>query len=145
MIYKFAGAVLIIIASLVISNKTTFQNYFTYKYLETVVQVIQKVEYEKNSNITYIEIFKKIGFDCDKYIKSAEDNIYISDTEKAAVKTFITNLGKRDNFSENIFLKQNLEYFTNKRDEYFKSYKDNFKLYGITGVSFGAIISILLI
>ena len=58
---KFAGSIMIVAASFFLFGSKMFTAYFTYKFYETVTEVVQKIKYETQINIPYYKVFEKIG------------------------------------------------------------------------------------
>lgn len=143
--FKFTGSIFIIVSSYMIFNRRTFVYYCTYKFLHKVVVAIEKLQYEKNSNMTYDDIFKKINFNWKHYIEQSKNNRYIVFEETEKTMDFFANLGKRDSMSEEKYINHNLRSFIDKKNSYHKKYCDCQKVYAVCGISFGLLIVVFLI
>ena len=70
--YKLAGGLLIICSTVFVFSQRIFENYFTYKFLYSVFDIMVKIQYENGSNMPYSTVYKKIGFDYSKFIAKAK-------------------------------------------------------------------------
>ena len=142
--YKLIGSIMIIVSSIYFFNKKTISFYVTYKFLKEIDYNLQRLSFENNKHLTYEDLFKEFEFD---YISVIEryQNIFINKTEIDFVKIFFENHGKRDNKSEEEYLKYHLDFIKNKINNYYSKYNECKKIYLISGISFGLFIIIFLI
>jgi len=145
MMFKLTGSVLIIMAAVFLLNQKTIELYFTLKFLSAVSELLHKILYENNSNLTYRDLFVKLNFNADKFITDNKCNRYIDKTELDRVLLFMNNLGKRDKEAEIKYLEHNLSYFENKRNILQKKYAETQKVHLLYGLTVGIFISIILI
>lgn len=142
--FKIAGSIMIITASIFIFNKNSFTYFFTYSFFKHITEILKNIDYEFNTNISYEELFEKINFHYKKDMENYSKNIFIKNKELKEVNEFFINLGKRDRVSERQYIKNYIDVFKNKYIEYFNKYKENQKTNLIYGISFGIVIIILI-
>ena len=143
--FKFAGSVLMFISATLIFSKKVFEDYFTYKFLEQIENIAEKMLYENSMNLPYKTLLRKIGFEKDTYIENKKINRYILSTEIAMVYEFFDNLGKRDSESEKQYITTNLVKIKRQKNMYLKRYNENKRTHILCGAAVGVFIIIVLI
>ena len=143
--FRLTGCGLVIVSMVFISCQKVFESYYSYKFLEDVITVIQKIQYENFINIPYKELFEKIGFDKNKFMITTKSNGYVNRKNINEVSVFFDNLGKRDSHSENKYLQDNMEKFILEKQRHINRYNNIKKTHPLCGFSIGMIIIIFLI
>lgn len=142
---KLIGAIMILLCTTYLGSRKIFEFYYTYSFLNKTIGIIRKIGFERNSNLIYEKIFKKIDFSKDIYIEELQKNIYTNQDIKNIVQDFFYNLGKKNKAVEDelitCFLSELLEY----KAEYYQKYIQNKKLYILYGFSLGLFLIIILI
>ena len=143
--FRLTGCILVLVSMVFISCQKVFESYYSYKFLEEVILVIQKIQYENFINIPYKELFEKIGFDKNKFMLKTKSNGYINRNNINEVSVFLENLGKRDSYSENKYLNDNMEKFILEKERYINRYENIKKTHPLCGFSIGMTIIIFFI
>ncbi len=148
--FKFTGAVLIMIAAIYIFSFKLISDYKAYKFLNDTVKLIQVLKIESATGKTYPQILSCIdiglykGFnltDTDNFINKQNIDIKI----KNEIKHFFNMLGKRDITSEKEYIENYIEYFTFKSELLKENIDKNGKTSILSGISAGLIIVITII
>ena len=143
--FKIIGSLMVVFSASFMFSQKTLVYFFTYRFIKENINIIEKIIYEKNTNLTYNKIFQKIGFDKNKYILKSEKNLYIDKQVFEYVKTFYENLGKRDSVSENQYFEYHIKELNRNQQNYYKKYIENRKINLIYGISIGSFVAIYLI
>lgn len=142
--FKLIGSALILISAIFVFSQKILKYYYTYKFLDTTAQILQKILYEKNTGKTYSQIFNTVGIHPDEYISSAQKNGYIVKAEVSYAKSFFENLGRRNSITEEKYILNTLNSIQRNREEYYEKYCSDRKLHILCGGSIGIMIVILL-
>jgi len=143
--FKAAGSVMIICSSVFIFCQKTLKCYFTYKFLQNLAEIIQKIQFENSANLTYKKLFEKINFDKNIFFANTNANVYIQNKEIILAESFFAELGKRDKKSEEDYIDYNLKKFIRISQEYQKKYNETKKAHLMCGVAAGLLVIIFLI
>lgn len=143
--FKIIGSLMVVFSASFMFSQKTLVYFFTYRFIKENINIIEKIMYEKNTNLTYNKIFQKIGFDKNKYLLKSEKNLYIDKQVFEYVKTFYENLGKRDSVSENQYFEYHIKELNRNQHDYYKKYIENRKINLIYGISIGSFVAIYLI
>lgn len=143
--FKIIGSLMVVFSASFMFSQKTLVYFFTYRFIKENINIIEKIMYEKNTNLTYNKIFQKIGFDKNKYLLKSEKNLYIDKQVFKYVKTFYENLGKRDSVSENQYFEYHIKELNRNQQDYYKKYIENRKINLIYGISIGSFVAIYLI
>ena len=143
--YKLAGGLLIICSTVFVFSQRIFENYFTYKFLYSVFDIMVKIQYENGSNMPYSTVYKKIGFDYSKFIAKAKSNGYVKRSEIEQTEIFFDNLGKRDKNSEKEYIEYNRLSVERKFQSYYSKYNEIKKSHLMCGIAAGLLIIIFFI
>lgn len=142
---KIAGSVMIVLSTTVLFSGKVLKAYFTYKFMAEIADATEKIIYESETNMPYDRILKKIGFDKADYLKKAENNRFIKNSEYKKVTEFINNLGKRDKSAEKQYLSYNLNSIKHIMNNYYSEYLQSRRVYLLCGASIGLFIVICII
>ena len=143
--YKLAGGLLIICSTVFVFSQRIFENYFTYKFLYSVFDIMVKIQYENGSNMPYSTVYKKIGFDYSDFIARAKTNGYVKRSEIEQAEIFFDNLGKRDKNSEKEYIEYNRLSVERKFQSYYSKYNEIKKSHLMCGIASGMLIIIFFI
>ena len=143
--FKLAGGIMITAASFFIFNINVYRDYCTYTFLDKTLDVIRHIAGESGMNYTYEKVFEKINFNPDTFVDKALQSGCVYSKEAMAVKEFFSQLGKRSRGAEQQYINYAAEKFTDKKQYYSKRYHTNRKVYGISGMSVGIMLTLLLI
>lgn len=143
--YKLAGGLLIICSTVFVFSQRIFENYFTYKFLYSVFDIIVKIQYENGSNMPYSTVYKKIDFDYSDFITRAKTNGYVKRSEIEQAEIFFDNLGKRDKNSEKEYIEYNRLSVERKFQSYYSKYNEIKKSHLMCGIASGMLIIIFFI
>lgn len=142
---KVMGSVLIMCSTIFIFSQKVLENYFTYKFLHSILGIIVRIQYENGANIPYIKVFEKIGFNYTEFFIKVKTNGYIKRCEIEYVQYFFENLGKRDKNSEKEYIEYHLSSITQKVKDYQKTYSEIKKSHIMCGIAAGLTIIIFFI
>lgn len=142
---KLAGCIMIVISTTAVFSSKILKAYFTYRFMAEIADVSEKIIYESETNMPYDFILRKIGFDKSAYLKKAQTNHYIKNSEYKRVEAFISDLGKRDKNAEKQYLRYNLDSINHIMNIYFNEYRQNSKIYVMCGAAVGLLIVIFII
>ena len=143
--YKLLGSIFVIMSTVFMFSIKTMEKYYTYKHLCVTVEIINKLQFEKNSSHTYTTLYKKIGFDRNSYTEKAKQNIFTDETAVRKTEEFFDNLGKRDTEGEQQYLEYNLKNFENMAEYYRNEYTENRKIRLLCGGAAGIFVVLILI
>lgn len=143
--FEIAGSLLIMLSTVFLCSQRIFENYFTYRFLNLVFDVIVKIQYENGCNIPYSRVYEKIGFDYTAFFAKAKSNGYVKRSEIEFVQKFFSNLGKRDNNSEKAYIEYNRSVIERKSQSYYSTYNEIKKSHFICGIAAGLLIIIFFI
>ena len=143
--YELAGGLLVICSTVFLFSQKIFENYFTYKFLYSVFDIIVKIQYENGSNMPYSTVYKKIDFDYSDFITRAKTNGYVKRSEIEQAEIFFDNLGKRDKNSEKEYIEYNRLSVERKFQSYYSKYNEIKKSHLMCGIASGMLIIIFFI
>ena len=144
MMFKIAGCVLVIVSSAVMSSGRVMKYYFTGRMMGEITVVCQRILYEKNTNLTYCEIFARMDFDPLSFVNRYSKNRYVDDVYKEDIECFLDNLGRRDSDGEEKYIVSSMKRFEQIRENCRIEYRNICRVYPMIGLSIGMFVVIFL-
>ena len=142
---EIAGGLLVMCSTVFLCSKKIFENYFTYKFIYEILDIIIKIQYENGSNLPYSKLYEKIGFDYTAFFDKTKTNGYVKYNEIEQAQKFFKNLGKRDKNSEKEYIEYNRLIIERKCKSYYSKYSEIKKSHFICGIAAGLLIIIFFI
>ncbi|MEG3029522.1 MAG: hypothetical protein RR827_03910 [Oscillospiraceae bacterium] len=113
--------------------------------MDKTIAIVKKINFERNSNMVYEKLFKKLDFNKQKFIAEMQANCYIDSNIKDKVNSFFGELGRKNKSAEDEYVDYFLSSLILDKKEYSEQYMQNKKLYVLYGFSLGLFIVIILI
>lgn len=155
--FKIAGMICVLFSTTLISLIDVIKSYCTAKFLDETMMLIKQINIENYGNYSYSEIFKKInladtGFYKDfdflnreSFCNNIQDNMLIYQEDKSYVCNFITEIGKKNKQSEQIYLQYIMSTISDRYNVCKTKFNETKKIRALYGFATGILILIIII